>query len=836
MVRGNAGAERRARHSNKHWNIEANPPGHFFSRAPGSARTTGMWLRVLLLPLLVLALACGDDSSPAVDAGPNMDGGMDAGPCEDGATETVGCGASGDGTQTRTCAGGVWGEFDACTDSSECRDGETDSRECGVDMLGLETRTCVEGGWTEYGECEETTCSSADLQQRPCGLNERGVETKTCIGGSWTDWGECDDPDVCTDEQVEERGCGVDMVGTEVRTCVDGQWAEWAECDLDYMCTPGAVQYDETCGVADDARRERTCVGGEWSEWSPCLDDDTDCTEGEVVSVPCGINGNGSATWTCAQDPHTFGWGFDLNWSREGCVDPDACTFGDDWTWMCGDGGVQDVSCPSGQPVADPCVDEDTFTELVAIDGFYDYCGLTSGGQIRCWVAAWEGSRPYDTTPFWTDALAGTYVDIFGADNTLCGVSAGGEFACNSGGLADRLNMDLSSGGWDQLETDGYLVCGRRGSALTCSSADDSFVTPSAAITDLSCSDNLCCITTTAGRLQCFGDGSVDVNDSSRTWTQVAACDWWDTACGLDDLGRIHCLNTDVPVPSPSEPTGSFDSLACNAGYVCGIESGTRDVRCNGSMYQAFPPDRGDFLDVVVQEGGSSHACALDTAGHVECWGEGYAANVCTHGWTGGANECGTCSGLPYAVGDSCACGGTMMCTPSGPLCSDGESTPEDARITADTDDWDSDWNTVQGSLSHFDIDYFTFRLDDTLFGNWSEEIEVEGDASQLMRVCMYIDFDDPDVSLRCHPGPQSYSTTIDVDGEEVQGCCSGSSYYSLWYAEPWDGDMTLYISSEPLYEPGFAINENGDGQVYLSVQRLGGEDTCEPYELRYRF
>lgn len=124
------------------------------------------------------------------------------------------------------------------------------------------------------------------------------------------------------------------------------------------------------------------------------------------------------------------------------------------------------------------------------------------------------------------------------------------------------------------------------------------------------------------GSIACWGcnvngqhnapEGSFVAIDSGMTHT-----------CALDAAGAITCWgsNTGGSLNAPDE---IFSSFACGLNFCCGITTqATNNIRCWGSndFEQSTPPE-GLFTQVSV--GDSRHACAVNAAGEMTCWGYDY--------------------------------------------------------------------------------------------------------------------------------------------------------------------------------------------------------------------
>lgn len=248
------------------------------------------------------------------------------------------------GTQSRTCANGVWSDWSACDGQGACAPNAMQS--CGAGGQ----RTC--GGSCQWGTCGGQMCAGPD--QQACG-SKCGTQTRTCetSTGSWSAWSACGQEGPC--QPGETRSCGnrgtqscgggcqwesackgqvcegasaenCGHCGVRTRTCDSdtGQWSAWSACNGTGVCAPdatqpcgnqgtrvcgGSCQWGAACtgqrcepGLPTMAcgmcgTRTRSCDGntGTWSEWSECGGQGA-CAAG--TTRPCGNGG----TQTCGDD------------------------------------------------------------------------------------------------------------------------------------------------------------------------------------------------------------------------------------------------------------------------------------------------------------------------------------------------------------------------------------------------------------------------------------------------------------------------------------------------------------------------------------------------------
>jgi alpha-tubulin suppressor-like RCC1 family protein len=143
-----------------------------------------------------------------------------------------------------------------------------------------------------------------------------------------------------------------------------------------------------------------------------------------------------------------------------------------------------------------------------------------------------------------------------------------------------------------------------------------------------------------------IGDGTpgtnryvpTDVSDNGASdWQRLAASDY--ATCALESAGQLWCWGDQYHVPGgvrSTTPTrfgslAGYDRVSLGAFGGCTVDDGV--VSCFGYNLDGavgYPPIQGmgaptvvGGVSGVVEIGaGSRHACALDSGGTIECWGD----------------------------------------------------------------------------------------------------------------------------------------------------------------------------------------------------------------------
>jgi alpha-tubulin suppressor-like RCC1 family protein len=249
-----------------------------------------------------------------------------------------------------------------------------------------------------------------------------------------------------------------------------------------------------------------------------------------------------------------------------------------------------------------------TFTDIAA--GAFYSCGISTGGQAYCWGDN-EFGQLGSSAP--TETCGG---DTFACSSVPVPVDGGLSFVALSGGLTHSCGIDDQGDAycWGR-GTEGQLGDGKlTDSAVPVAVAGGlTFTSISASRADLST-----CAVTAAGAAWCwgenlFGEAGNGSKDIAATPVQVATA----LALGPVSLGITHACAV----------AATTDTLCWgdNAAGQLGIGSAGDD----GGIAESLTPTTvlgGLTFERVVA--GFEHACALDLAGEIYCWGAGDLVGV----------------------------------------------------------------------------------------------------------------------------------------------------------------------------------------------------------------
>ena len=322
---------------------------------------------------------------------------------------------------------------------------------------------------------------------------------------------------------------------------------------------------------------------------------------------------------------------------------------------------------------------------FVAVEARYEYaCGLRPDGTAECWGRGWdpESGDPgsvFAAPDFGAPAWRGTYPGgIFSAvsasSRSACGIRPGGAVECWSpywppgAGVPDpgapALVVDRSQGGvepvgvpeelaWVQgdlpggpyvaLDSGGYHTCGvHPDRTVTCHGADAR--SPDGEFTTIHVVNSRVCEIRPGGEVACWGVASgnaVPALDFSLAPTEnvITLASPRDRFCALVDSGEFVCLNYHYDPPRVERRPGPYSQVTVGGGllvyygasgvsktssHACAIDPRGR-LECwgdNDSGQTALPPRWLDDPPYRAVAAGFAHSCAIGASGAVVCWGD----------------------------------------------------------------------------------------------------------------------------------------------------------------------------------------------------------------------
>lgn len=251
-----------------------------------------------------------------------------------------------------------------------------------------------------------------------------------------------------------------------------------------------------------------------------------------------------------------------------------------------GDPEMMNTTCPEG-----------TFVDFAM--GYAHGCALDAAGEVTCWGCDDPESDYYWTCVGQTEAPAGPFVSIAAGSFETCALDAAGGLTCWGGyGLPRR--QAPSTGTYTKVALGGFG-----------------------------------CAITTDQEIVCWG-----TNDYQEMWHPMMGR-WVDVAvgtshaCALTDRGDITCWGGNGPLTRTPPEGVRFRSLGADLESTCGItmaggircwEDYTMDDRWVEYLDPEVPP--GTFTTVDI---GWPTACALSTAGAIECFGYTRGEDLADH-------------------------------------------------------------------------------------------------------------------------------------------------------------------------------------------------------------
>jgi alpha-tubulin suppressor-like RCC1 family protein len=259
-------------------------------------------------------------------------------------------------------------------------------------------------------------------------------------------------------------------------------------------------------------------------------------------------------------------------------------------------------------------------------------CALTSAGGVKCWGHNLLGQLGDGTTTgpeqckpvSLAIACSRTPVDVSGLTSGVAAISAGFYHTCalmGTGGV--KCWGDNSSGQLGDGNTSGPEKCklGEVGYACSATPVDVSGLASGAAAITAGGPDT--CALMSAGGVKCWGDNSSgQLGDASTSGPEQ---------CKPDQLAYA-CSSTPVDV---SGLTSGVAAISAGSTHACALDS-AGGVKCwggnfGGALGDGTETDKTTPVDVsgltsgvAAISAGYEDTCALNTAGGVKCWGHNY--------------------------------------------------------------------------------------------------------------------------------------------------------------------------------------------------------------------
>ncbi len=287
-----------------------------------------------------------------------------------------------------------------------------------------------------------------------------------------------------------------------------------------------------------------------------------------------------------------------------------ACALLEDTTVACYGGGIVGTLGRGDRPEVDPVPkrvpDLKNVTKIYG--GGYSMCATLADGTVTCWgpdqSASPYGARPGDR--FVVEGLTGA-ADIAVATSHTCALSPGGDVHCFGSNYFGELG-------------DGSIVNAKKPVKAAVSG-----------VKSIATGAEVSCAVLAGGSVSCWG-----LNDQGQL--------------GQGDADKlIH--PAPVAVRSLSGPAKSIAASSVTGAVCAALEDGS--TQCWGEKIAGAPPAGAARVAV-----GWSHACSLDDAGAVSCWG------ASSKGQLGTGNTLRGAIGLTTGGNSSCAvlAGGSFAC------------------------------------------------------------------------------------------------------------------------------------------------------------------------------
>ncbi|KAJ6762145.1 hypothetical protein OIU74_024765 [Salix koriyanagi] len=135
------------------------------------------------------------------------------------------------------------------------------------------------------------------------------------------------------------------------------------------------------------------------------------------------------------------------------------------------------------------------------------------------------------------------------------------------------------------------------------------------ALSQLEAGNNLTCgLVNTTNRLECWPRRGFNTGSMNRNFSSMAVGE--DFVCGLEH-GNIYCLGRYKAVVD-QVPGGNYSAIAAGSRHACAINL-ARGLHCWGGSFEGGIP-QGEFISMAL---GDNRGCALRANETVVCWGQG---------------------------------------------------------------------------------------------------------------------------------------------------------------------------------------------------------------------
>jgi len=242
-------------------------------------------------------------------------------------------------------------------------------------------------------------------------------------------------------------------------------------------------------------------------------------------------------------------------------------------------------------------------------------CAITAEGAVQCWGRnssgqLGNGSTTDSDVPVQVMGLTSGVTAVAAGDSSACAVTAGGAVEC----WGSNMDGQLGNGSF----TDSAVPV--QVSGITSGATAVSVGIPSSGDTGIP--NTSACAITAGGAVQCWGANSLGQLGNGMTLRSAVPVTAIDSGATAVSVGSAFAC---AVTPSAVQCWGDGDlGQLGESDNGCSTVSGSG---LSGSAYCATPvfADQGDFVSVSV---GSGYACAMTTAGKVDCWGYNAAGQL----------------------------------------------------------------------------------------------------------------------------------------------------------------------------------------------------------------
>lgn len=248
------------------------------------------------------------------------------------------------------------------------------------------------------------------------------------------------------------------------------------------------------------------------------------------------------------------------------------------------------------------------------IGGGYHTCALTTAGGVKCWGSnlygqLGNGSTTNSSVPVNVSGLTSGVTDISAGINHTCALMSAGGVKCWGENTYGKLGNGSASG---------PQTCNDGTNNVACSQTPVNVTGLAGTVTAVSAGVDHTCVLISGGTIECWG---------RNTWGELGDGSTTDRTYPVSVTGIVSGA-TLISASADGDYTcavvsGAAKCWGSNGYYSLGVSNSTGPEKCNGSDPCSTIPVTVTSLasGVTSVSTGALHACALQSAGGIKCWG-----------------------------------------------------------------------------------------------------------------------------------------------------------------------------------------------------------------------